>query len=175
MHYSKPKDRDLNIDAACDYWVGDPCYVVPDQYWDSLCANWAAYDKKHQYDTDYKHHYVAEVQDEESGLCFHLWSTAYGDGCYPLFVNDDKVASLGVDAGTLSVIPMTLIKHWVEQGLIGSYLECGHVVDAKHLRGDMICEEGDFFWGDLSLPTGELDEDESDEAEDEWCEQESFV
>ena len=140
-----------------------------------MCSNWAAYDNKHQDDADYKPHYVAEVQDEEAGQCFHLWSTAYGDGCYPLFVNDDKVASLGVDAGTLSVIPMTLIKHWVEQGLIGSYLECGHVVDAKHLRGDMICEEGDFFWGDLSLPTGELDEDESDEAEDEWCEQESFV
>ena len=175
MHYSKPKDRDLNIDAACDHWVGDPCYVVPEEYWDSLCANWQAYDKKHQDDEDYKHHYVAEVQDEEAGQCFHLWSTAYGDGCYPLFVNDNKVADLGVDAGTLSVIPMSLIEHWNKKGLIGNYQDMGHVVKAQHLRGELICEGGDFFWGDVSLPTGDLDADEHDEAEDEWAEQESYV
>ena len=167
MHYSKPTAHELNITAACDHWVGDPCYVVPEQYWDSLCANWSAYDKKHQDDEDYKHHYVAEVQDEDAGLCFHLWSTAYGDGCYPLHINDNKVAELGVDAGTLSVIPMSLIEHWQKRGLIGEYLEMGHVVKAEHLSGKMQCEEGDFFWGDLYLPTGGMEEGWSDE-EDEW-------
>lgn len=174
MLYTKPTDQQLNIRATCDHWVGDPCYVVPEQHWDVLCTNWSAYDKQHQYDTDYKHHYVALAQDEESGSCFHLWSTAYGDGCYPLFVNDNQVAKLGVDAGVLSVIPMSLIEHWQKQGLCGDYLECGHVVAAEHLRGQMWCDAGDFFWGDLSLPTGELEQDESDEAEEEefWHDQE---
>jgi hypothetical protein len=174
MHYDKLNERDSVINATTDHWVGDPCYVVPDQYWDALCNNWAAYDKKHRDDADYKPHYVAEVQVEDAGQCFHLWSTAYGDGCYPLFVNDNKVADLGVDAGTLSVIPMSLIEHWQKQGLLGEYLSCGHVVKAEHLRGELICEGGDFFWGDLRLPTGySVDEDEDEE--DEWCEQESYA
>jgi hypothetical protein len=44
----------------------------------------------------------------------------------------------------------------------------GHVVKAEHLRGELICEGGDFFWGDLRLPTGSVDEEE--EEEDEWGE-----
>ena len=168
MHYNKPRDHELIFNATTDYWVGDPCYVVPDEYWDTLCANWQAYDKKHQHDEDYKHHYVDEVQDENTGICFHLWSTAHGDGQYSLYINDSKVASLGVDAGTLSVIPMSLIEHWNKLGLIGQYLEAGHVVKAEHLRGQLICEGGDFFWGDLRLPTGyNVDEDEEDEWSDE--------
>ena len=169
MHYSKPKDRDLNIDAACDHWVGDPCYVVPEEYWGALCANWSAYDNKHGDDADYKPHYVAKAQDENTGTCFHLWSTAWGDGTYPLFVNDNKVADLGVDAGTLSVIPMSLIEHWNKQGCIGDYQDMGHVVEAEHLRGELICEGGDFTWGALGLPTGDMvDEDEYDPYEDEF-------
>lgn len=169
MHYDKLQDT--NINATTDFWVGDPCYVVPDECWSALCDNWQAYDKKHQNDEDFKHHYVAEVQDEPTGLCFHLWSTAYGDGSYPLFVNDNKVASLGVDAGTLSVIPMTLIEHWNKTGQIGNYEQMGHVVKAEHLQGELICEEGDFTWGALSLPTGGMDEGWSDEEqEDEWGE-----
>lgn len=171
MHYDKLQPRDSVINAATDHWVGDPCYVVPDEYWDSLCNNWQAYDKKHQDDEDYKPHYVAEVQDEETGLCFHLWNTAYGDGCYPLFVNDNKVADLGVDAGTLSVIPMSLIEHWNKKGLIGDYQSMGHVVEAEHLRGELICENGDFTWGALSLPTAGM---EDDDEEDPWCEEEGY-
>jgi len=172
MHYDKLQPKDSVINAATDHWVGDPCYVVPDEYWDSLCNNWSAYDKKHRDDADYKHHYVAEVQDESAGLCFHLWSTAYGDGCYPLSINGDKVADLGVDAGTLSVIPMSLIEHWQKQGLLGEYLSHGHVVAAEHLHGELCCDEGDFTWGALSLPTG-YNADE-DEEEDPWMEEEQW-
>ena len=172
MHYDKLQQRDSIINAATDFWVGDPCYVVPEEHWDALCTNWAAYDEKHQDDPDHKHHYVAEVQDEESGLCFHLWSTAYGDGTYPLMINDNKVADLGVDAGTLSVIPVSLIEHWNKSGQIGNYQDMGHVVEAEHLRGELICEDGDFHWGRMSLPTSGTEDD--DDEEDPWFEGESF-
>ena len=47
----------------------------------------------------------------------------------------------------------------------------GHVVKAEHLQGELICEEGDFFWGDLRLPTGDMGEGWGDEEqEDEWGE-----
>jgi hypothetical protein len=166
MHYDKLKDT--NIDATTDHWVGDPCYVVPDECWDALCNNWIAYDNKHQDDEDHKHHYVAQVADEFTGICFCLWSTAYGDGTYPLFVNDNKVADLGVDAGTLSVIPMTLIEHWNRTGEIGNYQDMGTVVKAEHLRGELCCEQGDFSWGGVSLPTRHNEDEDDEEEEDEW-------
>ena len=175
MHYDKLQQRDSIINAATDHWVGDPCYVVPGEYWGPLCDNWQSFEKKHDDNPDntpLPRSYIAEVQDEEVGQCFHLWSTAYGDGCYPLFVNGNKVADLGVDAGTLSVIPMSLIEHWNKQGLIGDYQSMGHVVEAEHLQGELCCDEGDFTWGALSLPTGGMMD--QDEEEDPWMEEEQW-
>lgn len=169
MHYEKLNTRDSIINATGDFWIGDPCYVVPDDYWIPLCDNWQAYDKKHQDDPDFKHHYVGVVEDEPSGICFYLWSTAYGDGQYRLFVDGVEVASLPVDAGTLSAIPVALIKEWNDRGLIGDYEKLGHVVSADKLQGELVCEGGDAFWGNMRLPTGY--EEESDE-EDPWAEEE---
>jgi len=117
--------------------------------------------------------YIAEVQDEETGYTLYCWSTAYGDGSYKLFVNDNEVASLSVDAGTLSAIPVGLIEHWKSTGQISDYEDLGHVVSADKLQGELITENGDMFWGDVRLPTGY--EDESDE-DDPWsdCEEEGF-
>jgi hypothetical protein len=168
MYYDKLHQKDSVINASTDCWVGDPCYVVPDECWGELCNNWSAYDDKHEHDPEHTHHYVAQAQDKLTGEKFHLWNTAHGDGSYPLMVNDVKVADLSVDAGTLSVIPMTLIEHWNSTGQISNYQDMGCVVKAEHLRGELICEAGDFSWGDLSLPTGDMPEDAWDDAEDEF-------
>ena len=48
----------------------------------------------------------------------------------------------------------------------------GHVVKAEHLRGELICEDGDFFWGDLRLPTAYNAVE--DEEEDPWMEEEQW-
>lgn len=149
------------IDMNCGkVWVGDPCYVVPDDMWGSWCD---AYEKYEKANPDLPRCYIAECEDGETDHKFYTWSTAYGDGSYRLFVNDSQIALLGVDAGTLSVIPMPLIEHWQKQGRVGDYEDMGQVVLAKHFHGEADMDGGDLFWGDVRLPTGGMDEDEEDE------------
>ena len=170
MHYEKLKDTVIN--ASTDFWIGDPCYVVPETHWGPLCDNWQAFENREE-NQDLPRSYVAEVSDEETGYTFYCWSTAYGDGTYKLFVNDKVVASLPVDAGTLSAVPVGLLEHWKKTGQINDYEDLGHIVSEENLQGELISENGDMFWGTVRLPTGY--EEESDE-EDPWgeCEEEGY-
>lgn len=173
MIYNKLHDTYVKGDDQDGFWFGDPCYVVPDELWGPFCDAWQNFEKQHNINPENEQlpsHYVAEIHDEQTGIGFYSWSTAYGDGTYKLFVDDTPVADLGVDAGTLSAIPMKLIKHWKQQGRVGDYEDMGHVVSAKHLDGEIGCENGDFHWDQVSLPTGYHEEDEEDE--DSWCEEE---
>lgn len=167
MHYDKLNKRDSIIDAETDFWFGDPCYVVPDDHWDALCANWQTYEKANPQER----HYIARVEHEPTGLCFYTWSTAFGDGTYELHVDDNVVAKLCVDAGCLSAIPVRLLEYWKEQGIIGEYEDLGHVVSADKLHGELFTDSGDMFWGKVTLPTGGMDEGWSDEHDpyDEEC------
>ena len=166
MHYEKLQDSYIN--ASDSFWIGDPCYVVPDSHWGPFCDNWQAYEKQQEKaGNKLPRCYVAEVQHESTGYAFYTWSTAYGDGTYKLFVKNEPVASLGVDAGTLSAIPVGLIEYWKQNGEIGNYEDLGHVVDAEHLHGELYCDQGDTFWGDMRLPTG-FEEEEEEEEEYEW-------
>lgn len=170
MEYEKlgtkfQKDNIVNAADGTLWWFGDPCYVVPNDMWDVWCDRYIAYEKANP---DLPRCYIAQCHDQETGYDFYTWSTAYGDGSYRLFVKDEQVAMLGVDAGTLSAIPMTLIYHWNKTGRIGDYEEMGHVVDGKHCQGEMTMDQGDLFWGDVRLPTGGLDEEEED---DEWMDE----
>ena len=169
MHYDKVSDRDRNINAVVDFWIGDPCYVVPDDHWGPLCDNWQRFERNNP---DIGHHYIGRVEHEPTGLCFYTWNTAYGDGTYKLFVDDKEVAQLCVDAGCLAAIPVNLLEHWREQGNMGSYEDLGHVVSADKLQGELVTEGGDAYWGQMRLPTG-YNADE-DEEEDPWCEDEGY-
>lgn len=163
MHYSKLSEQDSHIDAVGDFWIGDPCYVVPDDHWGPLCDNWQQFEKDNP---EINHHYIARVEHEPTGLCFYTWNTAYGDGTYRLFVDDKEVAQVCVDAGCLSAIPVLLLDHWKKQGIIGEYEDLGHVVSADKLHGELVTEGGDTFWGDMRLPTGwSADEEEEEEEE----------
>jgi hypothetical protein len=173
MNYDKLQDTHVKGDDEDGFWFGDPCYVVPDELWIPFCDAWQAYEKEHDANPDntpLPHSYIANVHDEETGVGFYSWNTAYGDGTYKLFVNDKEVASLGVDAGTLSAIPMKLIKHWKQQGRIGEYSDLGHVVSTEHLNGEIVCEGGDFFWDGVRLPTGYS----ADHEDEEECEEEGW-
>lgn len=72
------------------YYIGDPCYVIPDSKWDDFCTV--------MFQTSDYH--VVEFE----GKPLLAGSTAYGDGCY----NDQYGNQYGVDAGTLSVVPESL-------------------------------------------------------------------
>jgi len=77
---------------AVEYWVGDPCYVLPDDIYDDIWGK--------------KYDYKDGTIDCENGLSFQVHGTAWGDGCY------DGSDGFGycVDSGTLAVIPMALAK-----------------------------------------------------------------
>lgn len=171
MNYKKASNTDnININDPDGVWIGDPCYVIPGDQWDVWCDSNFAHERANP---DLPRCYIAEC--EHYGYKFYTWSTAYGDGCYPLFVNDNIVANLGVDAGTLSAIPMSLIKHWHQTGEIGDYEDMGHVIDSKHVGGEMTMDQGDLFWGDVRLPTGGLDSDEDEDEEQYWEDEEEHA
>ena len=148
-------------------YFGDPCYVYPDERWESFCDANFAYEREHNPDR----HHIGKIT-EDSGKVWYGWSTAYGDGCYALQRSGVTVARLGVDAGMLSAIPMSLIKEW---GAEASARELGHVLEPDHCVGPLNVDRGDMSWGnggyEITLPTGDSiyeDEDEYDECEPNW-------
>lgn len=160
--YARLEQTDnVNMKDPDGIWFGDPCYVVPDDLWDRWCDLYISYDKQHP---DLPRCYVAECTSEHH--TFYTWSTAYGDGCYPLFVDDTQVARLGVDAGTLSAIPMGLIRRW-HAGVPANLDHLGHVIRDVHVGGLMQMDQGDLTWGEVRLPTGGVDDDEYDPYDEE--------
>ena len=177
------QDRYVDFRSYSDgVWFGDPCYVVPDghshekNYWEPLVD--MMYTKetfthtdgtenctRHVETLDSRNEIrVVEVEDEK----FYMWSTAYGDGCYPLTLNDKVVDKLGVDDGCLYIVPMKLLNLW---GISGeSAKRSGYVYEGPGLAGFLSVEEGDMHWNNWDLLTGpNHDEDEWDEFEEEWA------
>jgi hypothetical protein len=164
-------------------YFGDPCYVVPGwdddvDLWDQLCDKmFVPVTHKHP-DTgeevtsreepfDSRNNIrVVELHrkmDEPAGK-FYMWSTAYGDGCFPITLNDKLVEKLGVDAGCLSIIPMNLINKW---GKERSAKSDGYVYDGPGLAGFLAVEEGDMRWNNWDILTGDNSQDDDDSWMDE--------
>lgn len=175
MHFEELKSTDTVTSFTQDeqselgVWFGDPCYVVPEDMWSYFCDQMFAFEKNNKMDR----HYVAQVTEEAFGQTFYCWSTAWGDGSYQLQLDGHAVASLGVDAGLLSAIPMSLIKRWGTQAAAAS---SGHVLPAHVCQGTLISDQGDmWFEGEnhsISLPTGYQDGQDEEEEE---CDEESYV
>ena len=186
---NKFKWLDLTTEEAV--WFGDPCYVVPGweddvDLWDELCNKMFKPVTRQHPDTgevytsrepDFDEKNNVRVVEMLRKMCapaekFYMWSTAYGDGSYPLCKDGKKIASLGVDAGCLSLVPMSVIKAW---GKETDAKNLGHIVSGKdnRLAGTIEIAEGDMFWGDFSLHTNsESQEDVDDEEwEEHWAEQ----
>ena len=117
---------------------------------------------------------VVKIETSLVGMAgeFHMWSTNMGDGTYPLLHRGAKIGELGVDAGCLSVIPMSVIKGW---GAEADARSLGCIVD-DHRKAGIFVENGDMFWGDYNILTS-WDTMRDMEQEDEWmeCDQESYI
>ena len=155
----------VNMKDPDGIWFGDPCYVVPDTLWDRWCDLYSSYERQNE---QLPRCYVAECRSERH--TFYTWSTAWGDGCYPLFVDDTQVARLGVDAGTLSVIPMSLIRRW-HDGLPECLEQLGCVIEDTHVGGAIMMDQGDLTWGAVRLPTGGVDDEDEYDPHDEELEE----
>jgi hypothetical protein len=189
IHTYKLEEEDRYVDLrSCigGVYFGDPCYVVPGwdddvDLWDQICNKmFEPVTRKHPetgeeftsreepFDSS-NNIRVVEIHRkmDEPPAKFYMWSTAYGDGCYPITLNDKLVDKVGVDAGCLSVIPMTLINSW---GNEKSANRLGYVADVPNLCGHLSVDEGDMHWNNWDILTGP----NHDEDEDEECEEYGF-
>ena len=119
---------------AGEYWLGDPCYSVPDDLWDDLLVS-----------ADYFRKPVGTVNDHMV-LAFR---TAYGDGTY----TDQDGNEYPVDAGLIGLTPVAL----VSDEPFGS-----RKVVFKHdtlCMGD----DGVMWFGHTKINTRDFDDDEEDE------------
>lgn len=187
------KFSSIEFEEGEELYFGDPCYVVPgwnhdsgNDVWDMLCNRmFHSVTRQHpdtgetytsrEIDFDDKNNIrVVEIRTSLVGMAgkFHMWSTNMGDGTYPLTHMGTPLKELGVDAGCLSVIPMSLIRGW---GAEADARSLGCIVD-DHRKAGISVEEGDMFWGDYRLHTS-WDAIRDMEAEDEWmeCDEESYV
>ena len=92
-------------------WIGDPCYVFPEDYWDNFCS--LMFGDSHNPVVNDKD--GAEVVVTVDGKDYKFWiiGTAFGDGNYALRKNGMEIGTgLGVDAGLLAVIPLDVLEAW---------------------------------------------------------------
>lgn len=148
-------DREISLSGK--YWIGDPCYVFPDEEWQQLCKLMYPEGK-----ADFEDRDIIRVVNV-NGIHCYLFGTAYGDGSYDLKDSGEDIAELGVDAGMLSMIPIELVnaKGW------GETKWAGHVVTLKGGKKRIGVDNGDFFFGKLSINTSGDDESYEDYDNDE--------
>lgn len=107
------------------YYVGDPCYVLSDDIYDTWWGE--------------KTGYASGVIETPKGT-FLVANTEYGDGTY----RDEDGTRYPVDSGTLALVPWDMCDTMeTHQDVSGD----GRVVTFQH-RGCFRCEDGIFEIGD---------------------------
>ena len=184
----------ISFEEGEELYFGDPCYVVPgwdhdsgNDVWEKLCNKMfhpvtqqhpdtgEVYTSREPDFDDRNNIRVVEIETSIVGLAgkFHMWSTNHGDGCFPLLHIGSKIGELGVDAGCLSLIPMSLIKGWRAEA---SARQLGTIVDDHNPDRAAILqvEDGDMYWGDYSIHTSydavrDMDDEWDGDYEDEYA------
>ena len=133
---------------AGKYYIGDPCYVIDDDKWSDFCDILFKGNGGSRND---------EVTDFEGHPMFAS-GTAYGDGSYE---GSDGVV-YGVDAGLIGIVPVALIK---KRG-ISEARRLGSIVTFKKPFEAYKDDAHTFHFGDIDIPTGDVEEDDEDTGED---------
>lgn len=125
---------------AGEYFVGDPCYAVPNEQWDELLES-----------CDYFNQPIGRAGEHEV-LAF---STQYGDGTY----RDTSGHTYSVDSGMIGITPMAMTnksrKELKRLGRIVNF-ECP-VLASNH-------ENGRIVFSGIEIETG----DQEDDQDGEW-------
>lgn len=119
------------------YFLGDPCYVVPDHLWMGLLES-----------CDYfQTNPVGTLPDGTKVVAF---GTAYGDGEYP----DQFGSSYSVDSGLIGLVPLHVFKEADET--LGKIVHFDREVEA-------FCANGVLYFGNFWIDTRGSEDDESGE------------
>ena len=133
---------------AGTYYVGDPCYAIPDDDWGDFCNKVFEFEG-----TGYNPSEGNDLMGDGYGFQFNgeqVWcaTTKYGDGAY----HDLEGRKYHVDAGLIGVVPMPLIVP--EPGTEAVFdpskpttieVDGGHIIEftedfeVERLAGSLIC------------------------------------
>ena len=122
---------------AGKYWLGDPCYAVPQDLWMDLLNSCEFFTENP----------VGTVTGSDGGK-YHVlgFGTAYGDGCYA----DQFGNEYPVDAGLIGLVPV---------GLVESYPQGCRLVEFTE---DTLCTwfDGAMKFGGYRINTRDDEEDD---------------
>lgn len=154
----------LNVLPAGKYFVGDPCYAVPDDKWMRVLE-----------ETGYLGLYANRESMENfpyppnDGNKYGMWlfegfaigasSTKYGDGGY----FDQNGNCYSVDSGTLGVVPIELIESFDEYDLN----TLGRIVDFP-IPFTVEYSDGIVFIDDIEINTDPKHDDYDDDEDEDW-------
>ena len=138
------------------YLVIDPCYVFgnPDVLWSDICNAFYPPEDKHGHGYE---SVTMKVETESGTHTVVMFGTAYGDGEYPVFDNDEYIGSSAVDAGLLSFVPAELIEEIDASDHLGTWVQL--VEDAK-----VNIEGGDATCGNIFVDTCGCSSEGEDES-----------
>lgn len=124
---------------AGDYFLGDPCYAVPDIHWSPLLESCDCFNQVP----------VGEV----NGFKVLSFVTAYGDGTY----KDQLGNEYPVDAGMIGLVPVGLIDQAEMKAMYPSYIPGKMVTFDHEVRAS--CQGGRLTFGQYVINTDLPDDD----------------
>ena len=132
---------------AGPYAVIDPGYVfTSDPFWGDMC----------DFMETHVDNQTGYLNIQIDGLTAYAFTTAYGDGVYPVFSSGADIGSAGVDARILSLIPLALIEKYGSREQVDRF---GVLVVLEHPSVPSYCD-GDVTCGNLFIRTTDSDDDE---------------
>ena len=148
--YAKSKYHVYGRLSAGKYYVGDPCYVIPDERWSTFCN--AMYPEKNKPPK-------VGVFWLPDGHKYANFNTKYGDGMYESFGKTQQL--FYVDSGSIACIPVDALPNDKLETAKGNIID----FDTSFLVA-YDPEYGTIIYDDLYIRTGWLDEDSSDGSDD---------
>ena len=139
------------------YYIGDPCYVIPDHEWMDYLDTYPKHPNPHI-------GWIDGIAVTFKGhKCWHS-GTAYGDGSY----RDNEGHEYGVDAGIIGIIPIELCEKTIDNVETN---ELGRIVTFDKRFKVYVEKDSTFHFGHLSIVTdgSDIEEEEEEEEEQAYC------
>lgn len=141
------------ISSKIGFYIGDICYALSDKMYHEL---WG---EKHDYND-------GQFEAYDSGCCFAVAQTAYGDGSYV----DQDGHDYPVDAGVIGIVPLELVAKEKAKNLGSIFVDPGMAIyDIRDGVFDFTMPNGDHVHIDTTgEDTFEWDDEDYEDDDDDW-------
>jgi hypothetical protein len=134
---------------AGEYYLGDPCYSVPEEFWGELLKS--------------SDRFMTKNQGEANGFTVYAFHTAWGDGTYA----GTDGSEYPVDAGLIGLVPVAL-------GGKDCYKGRTDLFTVVVFTQETVCtsKDGLLSFGHISIDTDPDEEDDYYDGYDDYYEEE---